>query len=1123
MFDLAAHGQTDFNSRRSALLHYYDTTVPNISETGSGQYRIGRTGFFFADGRFLTNDLVNGSNYMYDAVSDADSEAGDAGFSMWPALDSYLRWSAVLPSVFTPAITNYFETQLTTHGTNYSAGTTPNQKMMLSTARYFAGNIWGTSSFPAGSQYQASYGTSDPTGKAYASNTIVNIPVYGMQEHDSPIYVGDTLGPIYTLAQYAPDPTLQHKAQMAFDWAIAEISGFYFYDNWAVAADRTFPYWTQNSPTETAFMSYLFFGGPTPANYENCYLSAPYCMTNLSFPGILPETLMSATNRSQPYACYSADMEFTGLWNIGYYKTSYITPGYAVYSEAECDVQTNSDGSFSITNFGTTVTANMGEMQRWGVIWNDPAHQTKFWITNPYNPTYSGSGGHYIGATPYEEVTQLGGTLVAVYNIPTNATVPDWDHGGSPRTNYQVIEGSIPTNYLALIDNASTSGRIFLHYTNVLIALYVSTNFTWVANPGNTTYFTIPANIAGLAMETASPNEYAQSTAALRLSAFATNVLIHSSVNTNSLIGSNPQMIYTDRNSNTVQIVYGQGAWTNGQLVDYQQWPTISNPWMYQAQLGNLFLFGTNRIVLCNYNAWTETTNYQPAVLTTSSLTTPQNYFVNVDLASRVNDTETSLSNLLFTVGSPANGSIILLPDAHTAQFTPTANFTGAAGFSFTTTDYGTDPRLIFSYDFEPPATLANNSITDVSGNARDASIVSVGGGAASYSSSVPANLAPFSTRSLQLTQNNNGANAVCFKRTVTTGNLSMTNGSWTFATWFNRATQTNDNFIFYIGNGSGFGGNGDEFQLYCPSNSNLIALSHWNASNVRDIALVPTNAVGTNEWHHVAVEFQHLGNGTNNVSLYLDGSAVGTASNIVWSLKQNSSMVFGGHASTSSATYRWFNGSLDDLALFRGALATNEISLLATRTVSNFGGWTITNSISVNVVAAPPNTPPVLAAISNYVLNAGITLTITNAATDTDQPPQTLTFGLMTAPTNAAIDPDTGLLVWRPTVAQADSINLFTVSVTDNGTSNLSATQNFVAIVNPLAPAVMTGAMMTNNQFEFLVTGDPGPDYTIQASTNMVMWANLFTTNTPALPFNWMDTNGTMSPQYFYRLKLEP
>jgi len=1122
--------RADFAAQSAAFLHYYDTTMPNTNEfydSGGGPNRIGETGFWSAEGRLLTNDVVNGANFINFALEDAPAGGDDAGFSMWPAMDCYLRWHATLPSVFTPAITNMFETQLTANGTNYGSGSTANQEMMLSTTRYLAGSVWGTNAFPSGSEYQTAYGTGDPTGKAYVSNAIVNIPLYGFMEHDSLIYIEYSLGPIYTLEQFAPDPVLRNKARMAFDWAVAEMSGYYFYDNWAIASDRTEPYWVQDNPPtgDTTLMTYLFFGGPTPAIYLTSYASAPYCQPN--FQGVLPEVVMAATNRMQAYTHYSTDMENTGsnnvIYNNAYFKTSYITPGYAVYSQAECGVATNFDGSFSITNYGT-VSLNMpNQMQRWGVIWNAPNDQTKFWITNPYNPVYSGSYPNiYIGTTVSEETVQLGGTLAAVYNIPTNATRADWVHGGIAMTNYQVLEGQIPTNYTAVIDDAATSGRLFLHYTNVLIALYISTNFTWVADTNETNYFLIPANIAGLAIETAAPNEYTQSTASLRLAAFASDVLNHGSVNTNFLTGPNPAMIYTDRNSNTVQITFGQGAKTNGQSIDYQQWPTISNPWMYQAQLGNLFIFGTNRTIIDNYNTWTETTNSQPTLLTNVPVTMAENTATNIVLTSLVSDAETPSSNLLFSVCNPTNGTVTLLSNGRTADFAPATNFTGTAGFSFTTTDYGIDPQLVLYYNFQPPDTQASNLIADISGNARNAGIVTVGAGAAGYNSSVPPELSPFSAQSLLLTQNDNGANAVALSRMVTTGNLSMTNESWTFATWFNRATQTNDNFIFYVGTSKGFGGDGDELQLYGVGNTNLIALSHWNADNVQDIALAPTNAVGTNQWHHVALVFQRIADGTNNVNLYLDGSLVGTATNVTWALHQNYPLVFGGHNSMTTKTYRWFNGALDDLALFRGALSSNEIAQLATRTVSQLGGWTVTNAISVSVVART-NTPPTLAAIANHTINAGITLVITNVASDTNQPPPTLTFGLTVAPTNAVMATNTGILTWRPTVAQADSTNPFSVTVADNGTPSLSATQNFTVTVNSLDRPLLSNPMVTNDQIIFQISGDFGPDYIIQDSTNLAAWANLFTTNSPALPFTWTDANSTYSPQRFYRLQLAP
>lgn len=515
-------------------------------------------------------------------------------------------------------------------------------------------------------------------------------------------------------------------------------------------------------------------------------------------------------------------------------------------------------------------------------------------------------------------------------------------------------------------------------------------------------------------------------------------------------------------------------------------------------------------------------TNNAPTTLTTSPVAATQNNLVSIDLATRVSDVETAASNLLFSVSNPTNGAVALAADGHTASFVPTTNYFGAAGFSFTTTDFGTDPRLVFYYNFEPTNPLASNLIADISGNARNASIITVGAGAGTYNSSVPTNLAPFSTQSLRLTQSNNGANAVALTRTVTTGNLSLTNSSWTFVTWFQRATQTNDNFIFYIGDSDGFGGNGDELQLFCPVHTNIIALAHWSAGNVQDIALVSTNTVATNQWHHVAVVFQRIADGTNNVLLYLDGALAGAASNVVWALQQNSPLVFGGHASTTSKTYRWFNGSLDDLALFRGALSPNEIARLANRNVSHFGGFTVTNAISINVVA-PPNTLPTLTAIANVTINPGITLAITNVVSDTNQPPPTLVFNWVQLPTNASLATNAGVMIWRPTMAQAGSTNFFSVKVSDNCTPSLSATQNFTVTVNPPMPPILTAPLVAANQISFQINGAVGPDYTIQTSTNLAAWINLFTTNSPALPFNWADTNFPAVPQKFYRVLLGP
>lgn len=59
--------------------------------------------------------------------------------------------------------------------------------------------------------------------------------------------------------------------------------------------------------------------------------------------------------------------------------------------------------------------------------------------------------------------------------------------------------------------------------------------------------------------------------------------------------------------------------------------------------------------------------------------------------------------------------------------------------------------------------------------------------------------------------------------------------------------------------------------------------------------------------------------------------------------------------------------------------------------------------------------------------------------------------------------------------------------------------------------------------QFSFNVNGQSGPDFAIEASTNLTQWNSVFVTNSPFPPFVWMDTNSPAAPQHFYRVKLGP
>jgi hypothetical protein len=222
-------------------------------------------------------------------------------------------------------------------------------------------------------------------------------------------------------------------------------------------------------------------------------------------------------------------------------------------------------------------------------------------------------------------------------------------------------------------------------------------------------------------------------------------------------------------------------------------------------------------------------------------------------------------------------------------------------------------------------------------------------------------------------------------------------------------------------------------------------------------------------------------------------------------------------------------NGGASTPVIFSGStsgwLTTNVIvSLNAGNNqiqIQRSWGWMYFDYIEFPTLMA--NTAPVLAAISNRTINAGVTLNVTNTATDSGVPPQTLTFSLLNGPAYATLNAANGVFTWRPRVSQANTTNPVTVRVADNGTPVLSATNSFTVTVNPLAQPVISSIAATGGQVSLAVNGPAGPDYTLLSSTNLTGWQALFTTNSPALPLTLVDTNLNAAPRRFYRIQLGP
>ena len=227
--------------------------------------------------------------------------------------------------------------------------------------------------------------------------------------------------------------------------------------------------------------------------------------------------------------------------------------------------------------------------------------------------------------------------------------------------------------------------------------------------------------------------------------------------------------------------------------------------------------------------------------------------------------------------------------------------------------------------------------------------------------------------------------------------------------------------------------------------------------------------------------------------------------------------------AGISDPTYQWLKNGTPLGGQTSATLTINNANANAVASysviVSNAAG-TVTSSSATLTVG---NNAPTLTPVSGATVNVGVTVNNTSLAADLDTPAQSLTFSLLTGP--GSVGAGSGVFTWRPQVTDSDTTNVIKVVVTDNGTPNLRATNTFTVIVNPLTQSNAGAPVYAGGQFSLTVTGQVGPDYALQVSTDLAsgVWTTLLTTNSPPSPFTFSDTNAGTLPAQFYRIKVGP
>ncbi len=192
------------------------------------------------------------------------------------------------------------------------------------------------------------------------------------------------------------------------------------------------------------------------------------------------------------------------------------------------------------------------------------------------------------------------------------------------------------------------------------------------------------------------------------------------------------------------------------------------------------------------------------------------------------------------------------------------------------------------------------------------------------------------------------------------------------------------------------------------------------------------------------------------------------------------------------------------------------------TVTNSSFTYFVPALSVVTFVGTGSTATPPAITPVANQTINVGVTLLVTNTASDSDSPPNVLTFSPANSlPANATLNSSSGVFSWRPHINQANTTNLIQVQVTDSG-SGLGTVGSFNVIVNAVTNPVVGSVSLLPGQVGLTVNGPQGPDYTLLTSSNLVSWQAVFTTNSPAMPFTFATTN-LNNPAQFYRFQIGP
>ena len=524
-----------------------------------------------------------------------DPGSGDM-FFRHANIDAYLRFGHLYPQSLRNVVRERMLDRYEVHH-----GHTENHRILIAVAGYLVAQTWPQWSEAATTQ--AAMG-------AYLDTFFDRVCRFGQGEFDSTTYSVLYLISLATLCDFAHDDLMRQKARMMLDWFLANAAGEWL-NGYFIGGHSRDVHPTEGPEFATAGNTamWLYFGGRRPDfNTGEPHYAILSALTSYRMPSLLARI---ALDRSQPYEhrethdLLKIDGETHDLVKTkqvdacckGYGYVSQVGVRKYAWRTANYALSSLYDGRQGDVNFWAAV-------RRWALDWDSPRPASTLFFTHPF-PDPQNTSDHYYrtwqGSSPFEQVVQHRNALIAVYNVPTEGTYyHPFSKKELPANRNPFIEGFFSGAAILHLEE-DPSGWIFAHGGSVLMAMRPLRPYRWIDRPTVDAQALPKAVVHGrlqsegaknaVVVEAAESREFSQEgEAALphpqrlasELSRFRESILATTRIEA-ALDAPMPSVAYVARTGELLRIEYDGDRSINGQVIDYNAWPLIDDPFMHSA------------------------------------------------------------------------------------------------------------------------------------------------------------------------------------------------------------------------------------------------------------------------------------------------------------------------------------------------------------------------------------------------------------------------------------------------------------------------------------------------------------------------------------------------------------